>query len=65
MKSHQFGKDNEAEWIEARNLSPVIHEIGTPIDTKEIPVASDFDSIETAWIMVIGGEMGIQMLVVV
>lgn len=31
------GQDVEAGWVEARDLQPVAHEIGTPIDTREIP----------------------------
>lgn len=51
MTSSSFGEDREATWVYAHELSPVKHEIGTPINTTVRPVPEIVSSLDTAWIL--------------
>lgn len=49
--SSVIGTDREAAWVEARDISPVKHEIGFPIDMREESVPTGISDLESAWIL--------------
>ena len=51
VTSAKIGKDTDPGWVRASDLSPVIHEIGMPIDMTENPVIPGIDDLESAWML--------------
>ncbi len=51
VASQRHGQDKTPAWVEARDLTPVIHEIGYRIDQTVVPVPDEFDDTGTAYLM--------------